>query len=394
MSNKIKSIKDLLFHDSMCVLPWHGFTLFPNGDVKNCAVSNESLGNIHKSFLPDLLDNQINQTIRQDMQNNVRHKRCNTCYRTEDLQPDSNFLNKISNRNWYMKVLKNHDLSVYENNKFVKPRILDLRWRNTCNFACVYCGPDLSSKWASELNDRSHVIDEQIFETNKKYILNNLSEVRHVYLAGGEPLLIKDNEDLLERLLVDSPEATVRINTNLSKIENKIFDLLTQKFKNTKWTISLDSIGLNYEYIRYPGNWSEFVHNLTKLKEITDKIDFNMTWSILNAYDIFDAVDFLEHNLGFQDSTFVIQPVFNPDWLFVKNLPDRTLSDLTEKINTRMESAKSGIYRNSLNSMLSCLELPWEKDLDRSKKYLDSINQRRNLQLPECLNYINFDKRN
>ena len=393
MSSKLKSIKDLVFHNSMCVLPWHGFTLFPNGDVKNCAISKESLGNIHEDSLPELLDNGINQKIRQDMQNDIRHERCITCYRTEDLQPNSNFSNRISNRIWYMKVLKNHDLNVYDANKFVKPRVLDLRWRNTCNFACVYCGADLSSKWASELNDRSHIIDENVFEINKKYILDNLSEVRHIYLAGGEPLLIKDNEDLLERLIIANPSATIRINTNLSKIDNKIFNLLTENFKDTKWTVSVDSIETSYEYIRYHGNWSEFVQNLTHLKKITDKINFNLTWSMLNAYGIFDAVDFLEHTMQFQDSTFVIQPVFDPDWLFIKNLSDEILSDLRSKINARMQSAKSSIYRNSLNSMLSCLNIRWSKNLDESKKQLDKINQRRNLQFPDFLNYINFDRR-
>ena len=393
MYNEIKNIKDLLLHESICVLPWHGFMLFPNGEVKNCAISNQSLGNIHKTFLPDLLDNEINQRIRQDMRDNVRHNRCITCYRTEDLQPNGNFSNKISNRIWYMKVMKNHDVSVYSENKFVKPRVLDLRWRNTCNMACVYCGPDLSSKWASELENKSHVIDEAVFEKNKQFILDNLQEVRHIYLAGGEPLLIKDNEDLLNRLLIDNPDVTIRINSNLSKINNKIFYMLTEKFPGTKWTVSLDSTGENYEYVRYPGVWADLVQNLKILKQITNNIDFNMTWSILNAYAIFDAVDFLENDLGFQNSTFVIQPIFDPPWLFINNLDDQIIRDIKDKINARLAKTKSGLYRNSLNSMLTCLDIPWNKDIDNSKTQLDTINQRRNLTSPDFLNYINFDKR-
>lgn len=389
MSNNIQSIKDLIFHKSICVLPWHGFTVFPNGDIKNCAISRELLGNLHDKFLPDILNNEISQQVRQDMQQDNRHKRCTTCYRTEDLQSESNVLSKISNRIWYMKVMKNHDLSVYSQTQYAETGVLDLRWRNTCNFACVYCGPDLSSKWASELNDSTHTIDEEIFAKNKSYVLDNLKSVRHVYLAGGEPLLIVENRELLERLKIDSPSATVRINTNLSVINNKIFNLLIDDFKNTKWTISVDSIGPSYEYIRYPGNWSIFSKNLKELSQHTKNIDFNMAWSILNAYSIFEAIDFLQQEFGFPDSVFVIQPVFGPDWLFINNLSNHVLEDLKEKIKQRLLSAQSDLYRNSLNSMLSCLDMPWEKRLDETKELLAIINQRRNLDFTNTLSYLN-----
>jgi len=391
MSNNIQSIKDLIFHKSICVLPWHGFTVFPNGDIKNCAVSVELLGNLHYTFLPDILNNEISQQVRQDMQQGNRHDRCTTCYRSEDLQSDSdsNVLNKISNRIWYMKVMKNHDLTVYSQNQYVENRVLDIRWRNTCNFACVYCAPDLSSKWASELNDSTHTINEEIFLKNKSYVLENLKNIRHVYLAGGEPLLINENQELLEKLKIDSPDSTVRINTNLSIINNKIFDLLVNDFKDTKWTVSVDSIGPSYEYIRYPGVWSKFSKNLRELCQHTKNIDFNMTWSVLNAYSIFEAIDFLQQEFKFSDSSFVVQPVFGPTWLRVNNLPDHILEDLKEKIGQRLLSAQSDLYRNSLNSMLSCLDILWEKQLDETKRELTVINQRRNLDFTNTLLYLN-----
>jgi radical SAM protein with 4Fe4S-binding SPASM domain len=389
MSSNIHGIKDLIFHKSICVLPWHGFTVFPNGNIKNCAISEELLGNLHNQSLPDILNNKISQQVRQDMQQDNRHDRCKVCYRSEDLQPESNTLNKVSNRIWYMKVMKNHDLTVYSQTQYVESRILDLRWRNTCNFACVYCGPDLSSKWASELNDSTHTIDEEVFAKSKSYVLENLKSIRHVYLAGGEPLLIVENQELLERLKIDSPNATVRVNTNLSIINNKIFNLLINDFKDTKWTISVDSIGPSYEYIRYPGIWSRFNKNLNELCQHTKNIDFNMTWSVLNAYSIFEAIDFLQKEFKFPDSVFVIQPVFGPDWLFINNLPDHVLEDLKEKIRQRLLSAQSDLYRNSLNSMLSCLDIPWNKQLDETKRQLEIINQRRNLDFTDTLSYLN-----
>jgi sulfatase maturation enzyme AslB (radical SAM superfamily) len=284
--------------------------------------------------------------------------------------------------------MKAHDLDAYSQSNFVKPQVLDLRWRNTCNFSCVYCGPQLSSKWAAELNDQSYTIDEDVFNKNKSYILSNLKDIRHVYLAGGEPLLIKENQELLEKLKQDSPNATVRINTNLSVINNQLFNILINDFKNTKWTISLDSIGPSYEYIRYPGIWSEFLTNLRELKKHTDNIDFNMTWSILNAYDIFEAIDFLQNEFGFDESTFVIQPILDPAWLRVNNLSDSVIQDLERLINQRLQNVRSELYRNSLDSMLTYLKMPWTKQLDETKNQLYIINQRRNLNFSNSLQYI------
>jgi radical SAM protein with 4Fe4S-binding SPASM domain len=375
----------------MCVLPWHGFTLFPNGDIKNCAISNQRLGNIKQNHISDILNNEKNSKIRNDMQLGVRNKHCNTCHRTEDLQT-SNPINKISNRIWYMKVMKNHDLSVYEKNQFVNYSVLDLRWRNTCNYSCVYCDPSLSSKWAIERNKHTMFnIDEQYLTAFKQNILEHVKEIKHVYLAGGEPLLIKENLELLEALAIHNPDVTVRVNTNLSNINNKIFKLLTENFKNTKWTVSVDSMLQDYEYARYPGNWNNFLSNLTYLYTKTKNIDYNMTWSVLNAFTIFDAVDFLQEKFCCPDSVFVIQPIFTPKALHIGNLSDSVLDQLKCLINERMQKCKSTLYRNSLQSMLSVIEQPVTKKINKTIKYLEIINKKRSISFPKSLNYL-FNK--
>lgn len=393
MSSNISTIKDLVLHKSLCVLPWHGLALMPNGEIKNCAVSNEILGNIKQDSLPNILNNSISQTVRQDMRDDVRHSRCTTCYRTEDLQT-SNPIQKISNRIWYMKVLKNHDLDVYKQNSYAKLNVLDLRWRNTCNYSCVYCGPDLSSRWVTERNKKLvYKIDEQFLEETKRYIFDHIHEIKHVYLAGGEPLLIKENLELLEQLKQHNTNVTIRINTNLSVIDNKIFQMLVDDFADTKWTVSIDAIGEDYEYIRYPGNWDNFLKNLTYLYSKTKNIDYNMTWSVLNAYTIFDAIDFLQQTFNCPDTVFVIQPIFGPRSLQTSNLCKDTLDDLRSIIEQRLQKCSSKLYQNSLESMLESLDLHTSKRFDKTLKFLNTINRQRMLQFPKSLtNLINKEK--
>jgi sulfatase maturation enzyme AslB (radical SAM superfamily) len=331
--------------------------------------------------------------VRNDMQSKIKHKRCTTCYRTEDLQ-HSNPISKISNRIWYMKVMKNHDLSVYDQDQFVNYSVLDLRWRNTCNYSCVYCGPSLSSKWAVERNKHTLFnIDEHSLVKLKTHIFDHAKDIKHVYLAGGEPLLIKENLELLEILKELNPDVTVRINTNLSIVDNKIFKLLTEEFKNTKWTISIDNMLEDYEYTRYPGNWEKFLSNLTYLYTKTKNIDYNMTWSVLNAFTIFDTVDFLQEQFSCPDSVFVIHPIFNPKALQIGNLSDSTLGQLKCSINKRIQKCESTLYKNSLQSMISVIDKPITKRINKTIKYLEIINKKRSLLFPPSLSYI-FNKEN
>ena len=46
--------KKLLTNKSICALPWTGFELEPNGNVKNCIISNDIHGNIKDTNIKDI----------------------------------------------------------------------------------------------------------------------------------------------------------------------------------------------------------------------------------------------------------------------------------------------------------------------------------------------------
>ena len=59
--------KKLLTNKSICTLPWHGFELEPNGDVKNCIISKTHLGNINQQNIKDILHSDKNKILKQKM---------------------------------------------------------------------------------------------------------------------------------------------------------------------------------------------------------------------------------------------------------------------------------------------------------------------------------------
>lgn len=369
--------KEYFHHQALCSLPWIGAFIEPNGNVRNCAINMEILGNMHQQSIKQCLLGTVNEEIKTDMLNNVKHKRCSACYNVENYSSES--VNSISNRHWYRKSgIKFVDQGVFDQAQNFKLNVLDLRWRNTCNQACVYCGPDLSSRWAVELNDMSNVVTDEALTENKNWILDNLDTVNHVYLAGGEPLLIKENIELLERLLPRQKDISIRINTNLSNIETKVFDYL-MKFDNVKWTISVDTIEDQYNYIRYPGNWKIFVENLLFLQKNNADINFNLVWFILNSESIFDCFNFLQA-LGFHENTFIAQPLVDPPTLGIWHLPNTRLEAIKKKIKNQIEKTDSSYWLyKSLVLMYNFIDVSKQKDLAGTRAFLNDIDQRRQL---------------
>ena len=371
------NVKEFILHPTMCSLPWVGVFINPDGRINNCAINGTPLGNLNHQTLEQCLHGDVNKQIKQDMINKVAHPRCNACYSVEKFA--NNAAINESNRSWYKRYgIKSVDMSIYDSPDKFDLRVLDLRWRNTCNQACVYCGPDLSSKWAQELNDHRWSVDDSILEKNKQYIFDQLAQIKHVYLAGGEPLLMKENQELLEKLIVVNPDVEIRINTNLSKLDTPVFKLLEQ-FKNVKWTISVDAVGSQYNYIRWPGEWPVFLQNLTKLQHRKKDINFNMVWCALNSTGIFDCVDFLTSQ-GFQENMYIIQCLSGPSHLDVRNLPESQILQLKELISARLQTANpSQWFAKCLNTMYNFLDSNSNSTLDDLKKFLETLDQRRNL---------------
>ena len=367
-------------HPALCSLPWIGVTVLPDGRIKNCAISKLNLGNLHVAPVEEILTGPNNVMVKQDMLDGVRHPRCAACYSVEDNTAGQAQHSSSSNRSWYKKYgIKNVNLDLYDKAENFSLKVLDLRWRNTCNFSCVYCGPDLSSQWASELKDKSFTIDEDVLGKNKKYIFENLQNITHVYLAGGEPLLIKENLELLNILKEHNLDVEIRINTNLSVIDNEIFKKLIT-FKNVKWTVSVDAVGSEFEYIRYPGNWDKFHRNLLYLKNQGFDINFNMVWCVLNSISIFDCIDFLK-NIGFHENSFIIQHLNQPVELDVRVLPDGQLGRIKERIKVEMSTAdpQYWLYK-SLNLMYNFIDTPiLGKNMNSTFDFLSRLDKRRNL---------------
>lgn len=359
---------------NFCVLPWTGFEVEPNGNVKNCIISKETIGNLNKDTIENIIER--NSSIRKQMLDGKYPKNCDGCY-LQEKNRGKNF-DSISSRLYYAKELTPHiTKGLLEKDNNFELRHVDVRWSNKCNFACVYCDPLYSSKWEDELGEKIQR-NKQTTSKLKEFIFSNIKNLKNIYLAGGEPLLMKENKEFLSLLLEQNPDVNIRVNTNLSKTQTGVFDLLCQ-FKNVHWTVSVESIEKEFEYIRYHGSWQEFENNLEVIRKNKHKISLNMLYFVLNYKSIFDTVRYFQQ-IGFHNNSFVIGPLFTPKALNILNLPKKLLDDCKRILQKNINENSGFLLKNSYENMLSYLtETKFHANIELTKEELISMDKRRNI---------------
>ena len=352
-------------------MPWTGLMYNFDGKVKNCIRSDEKtglLGNIKETPIEKILLGPVNVSKQKNIIAHAPASGCHTCY---DLEHGKTGLDIISDRIFYIKEFKKTPLDTYRPNNF-DLQTIDVRWTNLCNFACVYCSEQFSSKWANELKIKIEIPADKQLSDFREYIYRHAKQLKHVYLAGGEPLLMKENLKLLQEL---NPDVNLRINTNLSKVDTGVFDAIC-KFKNVHWTVSVETIEEEFEYIRFGGRWTDFLENLNTIRKLGHKISFNMLWFLLNYDSVFGCVAYLK-DLGFHNNSFIIGALQTPSHLNIRHLPENVLNLLKLKLQLEINKNPGYLLEDSYRNMLHYITQPIEKNLTNSFEQIAVLDQRR-----------------
>lgn len=180
----------------------------------------------------------------------------------------------------------------------IKPDMLDIRFGNLCNLKCRTCSPTYSSSIAVEHNKMypgdSVKILYDLKNTTVDKIFSKLESVKHIYIAGGEPLIEENNYVLLERLIEKNLKPTLLYNTNLTNINFKDKNLidLWKHFPGLEIIVSIDGYGEVNDYIRSGSNYEVILENIRYIKEQLPNtiISVNSVASVLSMESIPDLV--------------------------------------------------------------------------------------------------------
>ena len=369
-------MKEYIKNKSLCPLAFAGLYIEPNGNVRFCSISKEVLGNTHQESIESMVNGSTAKKIRKEMLQEKFPSNCVECYKKEQGMKGINF-NQISNRLYHVGKLGISPIKLYNDENNFELQQLDVRWRNTCNGACVYCGPTLSSRWAVELGKESKM-KQDAMQTSIDYVYKNLAAVKMLYLCGGEPMMMKENIKLLKIVAEVNPTLDIRVNTNLSNLDNEVYRLLTT-LPNVHWILSAEAMNEKFEYIRFPLKWKNFVQNLKIIQKLDHKISLNMSWNVLNAYGIFEFIDYMIEQ-GLHENCFILNAVDSPPIYDVSNLPDQMLSQIKSEAIKRHGRLKDPfMLKYSYEAIIKHCEKPRMNKQKELKKELETLDARRKI---------------
>jgi pyruvate-formate lyase-activating enzyme len=256
-----------------------------------------------------LHNSNYKKQIRTEMLNGGRPQECNYCWKIEDAGND------ISDR----VILSSKFDSIFNYNKIKNttifdPTYLEVSFSNSCNFACAYCGPEYSSKWANEIKIHGPYTDSDFYNGNIneqypdkeynpyidafwKYLPQMYSKLKTLRITGGEPLMSRYTNQLLS-YINDNPNKnlTLVVNTNLGVTPAKLnsfirkLKLIQHKVKRIDIATSGESYGSRAEYVRDGLNYNRWYNNcVTILTEIT-----KVRLHIMCAYNLFAITSFTQ----------------------------------------------------------------------------------------------------
>ena len=294
------------------------------GRFRNCCIQTQGHG--EKGFLKSQNPNEwfakqydLN-LVREDLQAGSRNPSCSKCWNLEDKGHNSYRMNW--NRSTYYAASTTPEIE-----------IIDFRLGNQCNLQCRICNP----MWSDQLGKSYQLAkDKGIFNSvNQSFTEGTIkpsSEVmedligfclrtpslKEIKFAGGEPFVMSEVEYFLTRMIQEGRNnLTVSFLTNTTTAKESTIELLKQ-FKKVIMQCSIDGIGEDIEFQRFPCKWSVIERNFRKFVDCGFEVSLTPCWSQLNALGV---VDFLNWASEFDNVHVAYNEVTNPTYLDYKLIP-------------------------------------------------------------------------
>lgn len=337
-----------------CSAPWTSLFIDTFGAVKPCCASKYPLGNIKSKPLEQIINGQKHLEVKASLLAGQPHKHCNHCY---DLENKSS----SSSRQWFNEFVPMSNPRLEDFNL----QMVDIRWSNNCNLRCLYCN-ELSS---SAIADFKGIPKKYNFRQWQDEVLSliksNILTIKEVYLVGGEPLLMKENIQLLE--LLSNQHITVITNLSLDNTKNEIYKQLLTK-ANVNWEISLEQTGKKYEYVRNNSSWLQVLTNIQDLKTKQQHYGFHFLICIYSAIDLYAVLKELQ-DLG----TVVFSLLTGPAMLSVFNQNNQVKSKVIEQIDLVLTDPKlvEWLGKENLNIIRNVKNNLYNQGEDLTKEFLN-----------------------
>jgi hypothetical protein len=421
---------------TFCPIPWIFQAVRNNGDIRICCQANvtENQGvvrhadgtpyNAGKDNMEEARNAELMKTVRKNMLDGVWSAECARCMKEEDSGLNSRRQYELSNWKFNLadaqKVTQDDGTIVDTNLQY-----FDLRFGNMCNLACRMCGPTDSHTWYEQWleyhnddgyddthgrvtlqrNEKGRLFtkdyDWHNSESFWEQIEKNISHIEHVYMAGGEPMMIERHYEFLQKCIDGNHAKNIIIeyNTNMTNLPDRVLNMWTH-FKQVRVGASIDGMGEVVEYQRWPLKWKSAYKNLQKLDDYAYNNKNIIAWLAftVTAYNVWHVPEFMWWKLkesGFKAiNTTKKRPIIThhvahgPKRTNIKLLPADMKIQLREYYNEWIERFNNeddfddNVKKNAQSILSSVLKFADAEDLSdkldefvRFTKYLDKARK-------------------
>ena len=380
---------------TFCVLPWLHMATRTWGAVLPCCVG-EPLGeNLNKSDFSSAWNSSSMRDLRVAMLKGRQSRVCKRCYAEEKAGVASHRVRS----NFYWKDYYSFERFIEQTDEkgFFKgkPVYLDMRYGNKCNLECTMCAPQEAIRWEPLSKKIQHEAKsffvKKYFRRNhqnfmekapskmwqwyereevEKDIYKQISNLKRVTIAGGEPLLIKAHYNFLDECIRQkfAHQISLHYHTNGTVLGTGLFDKW-RHFKSVMVFISLDDIKERNHYIRYPCSWDKIERNLELIDKESPKNVHPKILCTIQIKNIFYFDDFLNYLMdkkfikvhAYYEDLVHTEMVHHPFFLNCQVLPNHVKKIVSEKFE--------GIYKkfpaktNRLKTIINFMNQEDKSDL-------------------------------
>lgn len=283
--------------------------------------------------------------LRKEFIENKRPVACQRCWAEEDA-------GKESLRQRQSKYFPNDYENFIKTGKWINgPKTAVFKVSNVCNLACRSCGGWDSNTYLNEgqyyKNTYNTILNEKLHNrfiprlppkhTDFSQYYNIANELEKIDFFGGEPLLNITQLELLEYLIEKglSKKITLYYNTNCTNFPTARLKSVWDKFKRVEIAMSVDGLGQEFEYLRWPGKWDKATSVIEHIIDLKNKLNCefytlaSVTLSAINPYNADNLLSWAKTTVG----AYYINMVNSPDYLAVHILPSEVKEKLLTVIN-------------------------------------------------------------
>lgn len=228
-----------------------------------------------------------------------------------------------------------------------------------------------------------------------KDLENNMHSLRYLEFTGGEPFMIQEHFELLDKLVSTGHARHIELHYNTNgTVWPSGAEKIWKAFRTVEIAFSIDDIGDRFEYQRAGADWLSVNSNIELFKEMRNR-NRNMRLQVCSTVNVFNVLylDQLAQWIDNQNFDFVYwNMLHDAPYYSIASLPDRAKHQIAHRLQT---ADFSQMHQQEIDRIIAFMLNGTSTDGSEMLARIIEVDQRRSQSLanvaPELAALINYE---